>query len=65
MLAGSFYVGSTKNEIDVGLMQLVRSSDKNVVRAKKAQIPFQMHRWTDDVDVDEEVSVVYYRALRL
>ena len=36
---GSFYVGSTKNEIDTGLMQLVRSSDKNVVRAKKSTNP--------------------------
>lgn len=57
---GPFYVGSTKNDIDVGLMQLFRSSDKTVVRAKKPNLPFQMHRWTDDIDDDEEVSVVYY-----
>lgn len=59
---GSFYVGSTKNDIDVGLMQLFRSSDKNVVRAEKTHLPLQMHRWIDDSDEDEEISVVYYRA---
>lgn len=59
---GSFYVGSTKNDIDVGIMQLVRSSDKNIIRGKKSQLPIQMHRWTDHVDDDEEVSVVYFQV---
>lgn len=59
---GSFYVGSTKNDIDPGLMQLFRSSDKQSISAKKGNLPFQLHRWVIDIEDEEDVSVICYRA---
>jgi hypothetical protein len=59
---GPFYVGSTKNDIDSGLMQLFRSTDKTVVCGRNRELPFQMRRWSDRVEKEEDVSVVFYRA---
>jgi len=43
-------------------MQLFRSADKEVFQGKTADLPFQMHRWIKDVDDDEIVTAVCYRA---
>lgn len=59
---GSFYVGSTKNDVDPGLMQLFRSSDKTVVSGKRQSLPFQMRRWTEYVEESEDVCAVFYKA---
>ena len=59
---GPFYLGTTKDDIDPGLMRLFRSADKNVVRGRKQDLPFQMRGWMNYVEDDEELSVVFYRA---
>ena len=59
---GSFYVGATKGHFDPALMGLFRSADKNVVRGKKRELPFQMRRWHEVLEDDEEVSAVFYQA---
>ncbi len=59
---GSFYVGVTKNDIDPGLMSLFRSTDKVTLHGKKQDLPFQMRRWNNFIEDDEDVCVVFYRA---
>jgi hypothetical protein len=59
---GPFYVGSTKNDIDPGLMALFRSGDKTIVCGKNRELPFQRRRWSEGVEDEEDVSVVFYRA---
>lgn len=59
---GSFYVGSTKNDVDPGLMQLFRSTDKKTASGKKEDLPFQIGRWAQHVDDDEDLLVTFYRA---
>jgi hypothetical protein len=56
----SFYLGSTKGQIDPSIIQLFRSSDRKIIPGLKKDIPFQLHRWVDDVDEDEMIEVVYY-----
>ncbi len=58
----SFYVGSTKDDIDPGLMQLFRAADRVTVQATKHTLPFQMHRYGKTVDDDEDITVTYYHA---
>jgi hypothetical protein len=58
---GSFYVGSTKNHIDPGLIELFRSSDKCVVPVTGEQLPRILTRWAQFVDEDE-LTTVFYRT---
>jgi hypothetical protein len=59
---GTFYVGSTKGDIDPELMLLFSSADKATVRGTARKLPFQMRRWMHFVDRKEEVVVIFYRA---
>lgn len=59
---GSFYVGSTKNDIDPSIMQLFRSSDKKVMPQTKKDIPLQLRSWSESVEDDDVINVVYYGA---
>lgn len=59
---GSFYVGSTKNDIDPKLMTLFRASDKIVLNEKKGRLPNQLSRWIKYVEEEENIDVVYYSA---
>jgi len=56
----SFYLGSTKGQVDPSILQLFRSSDKKVISGTKRDIPFQLHRWTENVEEDENIEVVFY-----
>ena len=58
----SFYVGSTKDEIDPSIMLLFRSSDKNVISGTKNDFQSQLRRWSEQVEDDEVINVVYYSA---
>ena len=58
----SFYLGSTKGQVDPSILQLFRSSDKKVVFGTKGDVPFQLHRWTEYVEEDEKMEVVFYSA---
>lgn len=59
----SFYVGSTKDDVDYNLMQLFRASDKRVLRSAVKDLPEPMHHWTSRVeDLEEKVNIVYYAA---
>jgi hypothetical protein len=59
---GSFYVGATKNDIDPGLISLVRASDKHIVTTNGRELPYVLRRWIRDVDEDEPVDAVFYRT---
>src|SRR6266702_2653311 len=61
----TFYVGATKDQIDPGIIQLFRSSDKTMLSGTKKElmkqhIPFQLHRWFNDFEDDDQVTAVYY-----
>jgi hypothetical protein len=58
----SFYLGSTKGEIDPSIIRLFRSSDKNKFSGTKSQIPLQSRHWLKYFDDNEEIDVVYYSA---
>ena len=58
----SFYLGSTKGQIDPSIIQLFRSSDKNKFTGTKSQIPLQSRHWLKHFDDNEEIDVVYYSA---
>lgn len=58
----SFYLGSTKSQIDPSIIQLFRSSDKNKFTGTKSEIRLQSHHWLKRFDDDEEIDVVYYSA---
>jgi hypothetical protein len=59
-----FHVGSTKDEIDPDLLQLFRSSDKNIITANKKNLPNQSSRWVEYVEniEEEDIYVVFYSA---
>src|SRR6266850_1442997 len=57
---GSFYVGSTKDDVDTGLMQLFRSSDRRTASGSKENLPFEFRRWAQHLEDDEEVSITFY-----
>jgi len=59
---GSFYVGSSKNDIDMGIMRLFRFSDKVVSAGCKLDLSPHLLRWIDDMDDDEEIYIMYYHA---
>jgi hypothetical protein len=59
---GSFYIGETKNDVHPVLMALFRAGDKNIVHGKKQELPFQLRHWLENLEEDEEVSAVFYRA---
>ena len=62
---GSFYVGSTKNHIDPGLIELFRSSDKCVVPVTGEQLPRILTRWAQFVDEDELTTVFYRTSVKV
>ena len=57
---GSFYVGSTKNDVDPGLITLVRPRDKRVVTAQKNSLPQVVRRWHHDLEDERVVETVFY-----
>lgn len=59
---GSFYVGATKNDIDDGFMQFFRPADKHVLRGKMENLPFQMRRWAEYVEKEDDITVVFYQC---
>jgi hypothetical protein len=59
----SLYIGSTKNYVDAGLMQLFRASDKRMYKSLAKDLPSPMRRWASHADDPKErVNVVYYEA---
>jgi hypothetical protein len=57
----SLYIGSTKNDFDLGLMQLFRASDKRMYKSAVKDLPSPMRRWASYVDnPKEKINVVYY-----
>ena len=56
---GGLYVGSSKNDVDHGIMQLFRPSDKRTLPARSVELPSQLKGWTDDLE-DDDASVVFY-----
>jgi hypothetical protein len=58
---GNFFVGSSKNGIDPGLVRHFRASDKAIYRGKVKDLPFMRRYWTQDLD-DDVVESVYYRV---
>jgi HEPN/Toprim N-terminal domain 1 len=59
---GDFYVGSTKNDVDPGLMGLFGHSDKHIVTDPRALVPQQLTHWVSERDQDDELCLVYYEA---
>jgi hypothetical protein len=59
---GSFYVGSTSDNVDPAIIDLFRSSDKQIISGTKKDVPFQLHHWTSYLEEDESVDVVFYSA---
>jgi hypothetical protein len=59
---GSFYVGATKDELDPGLISLVRASDKRVVATKGGDLPFAMRRWMENVEDGAPFDAVFYQT---
>jgi HEPN superfamily Toprim-like protein len=58
---GGLYVGSSKNDVDHGIMQLFRPSDKRTLPARSVDLPSQLKDWTDDLE-DDGANVVFYTA---
>lgn len=58
---GGLYVGSSKNDVDHGIMQLFRPSDKRALAARSLDLPPQLNAWADDLE-DEAANVVFYAA---
>jgi hypothetical protein len=58
---GGLYVGSSKNDVDHGIMQLFRPSDKRTLPARSVDLPSQLKDWTDDLE-DDDANVVFYTA---
>jgi hypothetical protein len=56
---GSLYVGSSKNDVDHGIMQLFRPSDKRTLPARSVDLPPQLKDWTNDLE-DDDANVVFY-----
>jgi hypothetical protein len=56
---GSLYVGSSKNDVDHGIMQLFRPSDKRTLPARSVDLPAQLKDWTNDLE-DDDANVVFY-----
>ena len=56
---GGLYVGSSKNDVDHGIMQLFRPSDKRTLPARSVDLPSQLKDWTDDLE-DDDANVVIY-----
>jgi hypothetical protein len=50
---GGLYVGSSKNDVDHGIMQLFRPSDKRTLPARNVDLPSQLKDWTDDLEDDD------------
>jgi hypothetical protein len=66
---GDFYVGSSKNDVDPGLLSLFRESDKRIVslpNAADAVFPYNDPHWLGEFnkehDSDDDLVVVYYSA---
>jgi hypothetical protein len=63
-----FYVGSTKDDVDPSLMQLFRSTDKQIIPSNKNNPPNQLSRWTryiEDEDEDDINVVLYSSPVRI
>jgi HEPN/Toprim N-terminal domain 1 len=64
---GSFYVGSTRNDIDLGLMRLFQATDKNVMSNNGPNVPIPLiekyiHNPNPAQYVAKEMDIVFYRA---
>jgi hypothetical protein len=59
---GDFYVGSSKYDVDPGLIRLFRPSDKRVTCDPHAVVPPQIERWLGDLEEENGQPVVYYAA---
>lgn len=59
---GPFYIGATKYDVDDGLMQFFRPSDKHVLQGKLETLPFQMRRWAEHVEQEDDITVVFYQC---
>jgi hypothetical protein len=64
----TFYIGSTKDDIDPSLIELFRSPDKHIISGTKKDFPARLRnwadyvQWADDIEDDEIVDVVFYSA---
>src|SRR5689334_19870511 len=58
---GQLYVGSSKNDVDHGLMQLFRPADKRTLDPWSGQLPEQLKSWANDVE-DQTTKVVFYTS---
>src|SRR5437879_4400090 len=59
---GDFYVGSTKNDVDPGLIGLFRRSDKRLISDPNAVVPNHIQHWLNDLEHGDDLPVVYYSA---
>ena len=46
----TFYLGSTKDQVDPSIIRLFRSTDKKMFTGKKKDIPSHMRHWLDRWD---------------
>lgn len=56
---GGLYVGSSKDDIDPGIMQLFRPPDKRVLAAHSPDLPSEVQGWASELD-EEDANVVFY-----
>src|SRR5574337_1498821 len=59
---GNFYVGSSKNDIDSGLMGLFRQSNKQMISDSNAIMPHHLEHWLSEMKQDNTLCIVYYAA---
>lgn len=59
---GDFYVGSSKDDVDPGLISLFRRSDKRVISDPPAVVPHHIEHWLNGLVEGDDLRVVYYSA---
>ncbi len=57
---GSFYLGSTKDDVDPQIMTIFRESDKRIVKTTPAQLELVRSFATDELEENESVTLVQY-----
>lgn len=55
-------VGSSKNEVDPSLISLFRHEDKIVLTRPFGDLPPQLQGYKQDIEADDDLKLVYYRA---
>ena len=57
-----FFVGSSKNDIDIELISLFRSQDKIVRGSPINDLPSHLEHYRESLDEDPELKIVYYEV---